>query len=185
MLQRRRFLGAAAVSSIACAHGTPCAMGMQTDQSEGSGKSRSELDAALTRILDAPVLNMAHAKEPVKIESIELLRDGSTYLLRTRSSSGLEVITVPHQAKIGTLYPILLRSIVPVFIGRDARDLEMLLWEVYRHADNYKLQGLALWVTVAAVEMGLLELLSHASGKPLAEFFGGAWLRILRGTLRV
>ena len=66
---------------------------------------------------------MADTKEPVKIESIELLRDGATYLLRTRASSGLEVITVPHQSKIGTLYPILLRSIVPVFIGRDARDL--------------------------------------------------------------
>ena len=74
---------------------------------------------------------------------------------------------------MAVLYPILLKNIVPMFIGKDARDLESLLWELYRNADNYKLQGLALWVCVAAVEMGLLELLSHASGKPLAELFGG------------
>lgn len=143
------------------------------DERSGSGEAHRKLDAELATILDTPVLITEHNKEPVKIESIELLRDGSVYLLRTRSSSGLEVITVPHQAKIASLYPILLGSVIPVFIGRDARELETLLWDVYRHADNYKLQGLALWVAVAAVEMGLLELLSQASGRPLADLFGG------------
>jgi len=137
-------------------------------------RSPQELDAELSTILDTPVLQLSHLKEPVKIASIELLREGNTHLLRTRSTDGLEVVTVPHQAKIGVLYPILLKSVVPALIGRDARDVETLLWDMYRHADNYKLQGLALWVCVAAVEMGLLELLSQAGNRPLADLFGGA-----------
>lgn len=174
MLQRRQFLQTAAVSTTAVAAGMPFAVGMQSSTNSVSSKSPQELDAELTRILDAPVIKVDHIKESVKVASIELLRVENSYLLRTRSSSGLEVISVPHQAKIGSLYPILLKSVVPVFIGQDARDLEKLLWDVYRHADNYKMQGLALWVAVAAVEMGLLELLSQAAGKPLAELFGGA-----------
>ncbi len=144
-----------------------------TGQTQDLNKTLQELDIDLNRILDAPVLQLEHCKEPVIIESIELLREGKSYLLRTRSKAGLEVITVPHQAKMATLYPILIKSVIPAFLGRDARDLESLLWDVYRHADNYKLQGLALWVCVAAVEMAILELLSHASGKPLAALFGG------------
>ena len=168
MIKRRQFLQAAAVSMAAIP------VPVQSKDSPGSSKSPAELDAELRRILAAPVLDLKHNREPVKIESIELLREGSSYLLRTRSSSGLEVITVPHQAKIGSLYPILLQNVVPAFVGRDARELESLLWEVYRHNDNYKMQGLAFWVTVAAVEMGLLELLSHAAAKPIADLFGGA-----------
>ncbi len=83
-------------------------------------------------------------------------------------------IPIPHQAKISTLYPILLKSVVPAFVGRDAREIESLIWEAYRLADNYKMQGLALWVSVAAVEMGILELLSLAGAKPIAALFGGA-----------
>jgi len=137
-------------------------------------KSPAHIDAELNAILNKPVLNLSHVKEPIVIASIELLQDGKSYLVRTRSTSGLEVLTAPHQSKIGSLFPILLKSVVPVFLGRDARELETLLWEAYRHADNYKMQGLAFWVCVAAVEMGLLELLSHAAGRPLADLFGGA-----------
>ncbi|MGE3779195.1 MAG: mandelate racemase/muconate lactonizing enzyme family protein, partial [Pirellulaceae bacterium] len=173
MISRRRFLQSSAVSLATTAGLSPSST-VHGETPTGSAKSPQELMTDLTKILDTPVLQLGHVTEPVRIASIELLREGRVYLLRTRSTSGLEVVTVPHQAKIRTLYPILLGSVVPVFVGRDARELETLLWDVYRHADNYKLQGLALWVAVAAVEMGVLELLSHASGQPLAKLFGGA-----------
>jgi hypothetical protein len=35
-------------------------------------------------------------------------------------------------------YPIFLRRVAPAFIGKDARDLEDLLWDVYRRDSNYK-----------------------------------------------
>ncbi|MBL9081892.1 MAG: mandelate racemase/muconate lactonizing enzyme family protein, partial [Planctomycetales bacterium] len=127
----------------------------------------------LQTILDAPVLDRSTLRQPVKIASIELLQNGNSHLLRTRSADGLEAITVPHQAKIGVLTPLLLKNVIPAFVGRDAREIEKLLWDVYRHADNYKLQGLALWVCVAAVEMGILELLCRAAKRPLADLFGG------------
>lgn len=168
MFTRRRFLQNTAVSSLALATSTTATCHAQIR----SEKSPQELDAELTKILEKPVLRLGAIKAPLKVASIELLQEGKTYLLRTRSTDGLEVITVPHQAKIGTLYPILLKNIVPVLIGRDARELETILWEIYRHADNYKMQGLAFWVCVAAVEMAMLELLSHAARRPLADLFG-------------
>lgn len=130
--------------------------------------------ADLDRILDVPVLKTDLLREPVKVASIELLKNGKSYLLRTRSTDGVEAITAPHPSWTTQTYLILLKKVAPVFVGRDARELETLLWEVYRHADNYKLQGLALWVCVAAVEIGLLELLGRTANRPVADFFGGA-----------
>jgi L-alanine-DL-glutamate epimerase-like enolase superfamily enzyme len=168
MIHRRKLLQALAVS--------PLLMGRKSGfgQTLDSARTTPELDAELNAILDSPVLNLEHNQTPVVVESIELLREGSLFLLRTRSNQGLEVITLPHQSKIAKLYPILMKNVIPAFVGRDARDLETLLWDVYRHADNYKLQGLALWVCIAAVEMSLLELLSHASNQSLSALFGGA-----------
>ena len=127
----------------------------------------------LARVLDRPVLDVSFVKRPVKIASVELLRAGRVYLVRTRSTDGVEAITVPNPARTALMYPLFLKQIVPVFIGKDARDLERLLWDVYRHDSNYKLQGLALWVCVAAIEMALLELLGQTAQRPLADFFGG------------
>jgi L-alanine-DL-glutamate epimerase-like enolase superfamily enzyme len=129
--------------------------------------------AALDRILEAPVLRLDFLKEPVTVASVELLRNGKNYLIRTRSGEGVEAVTVPNPARMAELYPVFLKSIVPVFLKKDARQLEALLWDVYRHNSNYKMQGLALWTNVAAMEMALLELLAQTAQRPLADFFGG------------
>jgi len=71
-------------------------------------------------------------------------------------------------------WPVLLQNVLPTFIGKDARELESLLWDVYRAQSNYKLQGLIYGVAVAAVESALLELLAQTARRPLADFFGGA-----------
>jgi L-alanine-DL-glutamate epimerase-like enolase superfamily enzyme len=131
----------------------------------------------LRRIADAPVLKTGFLTAPVIVESIELLSHGGAFLLRTRSKDGLEVVTVPHEGKMLLAAPVLLKSVLPVFVGKDARQLEALLWDVYRHASNYKMQGLLLWVAVAAVEMALLELLAHTAKRPLADLFGGTLRR--------
>ncbi|HLJ97931.1 MAG TPA: mandelate racemase/muconate lactonizing enzyme family protein, partial [Gemmataceae bacterium] len=130
--------------------------------------------AALDRILDAPVLQLESLKQPVIVASVELLRNGKHFLVRTRSQDGAEAITVPNPARMADLYRIFLKSIVPMFLEKDARQLESLLWDVYRHNSNYKLQGLALWTGVAAMEMALLELLGQTAQRPVADFFGGS-----------
>lgn len=130
--------------------------------------------ADLDRILKEPVLKLDTVKKPVKVASIELLRTGKTFLVRTRSADGAESVTVPNPDKMAQVYPFFLKDVVPVFVGQDARDLEKLLWDAYRHASNYKMQGIALWVCVAAVEMALLDLLGRVAERPVADFFGGA-----------
>jgi L-alanine-DL-glutamate epimerase-like enolase superfamily enzyme len=135
--------------------------------------TKSDLD----RVLAEPVLKTDFLKGPVTVASVELLRNGSAFLLRTRSTEGIEVITVPNPQRMAETFPIFLKSILPVFVKKDARTLETLLWEVYRHNSNYKLQGIALWAGVAAIEMALLELMAQTARRPVADFFGGVLRR--------
>jgi L-alanine-DL-glutamate epimerase-like enolase superfamily enzyme len=123
------------------------------------------------------VLKTDFLKGPVTVASVELLRNGSAFLLRTRSTDGVEVITVPNPQRMAETFPIFLKSILPVFVKKDARTLETLLWDVYRHNSNYKLQGIALWAGVAAIEMALLELMGQTARRPVADFFGGVLRR--------
>jgi L-alanine-DL-glutamate epimerase-like enolase superfamily enzyme len=161
---RRLFLKAAGVAACATTATSPLS----------AADPAPITKAALDRILDAPVLQLDPLKKPVTVASVELLRNGKNFLVRTRSTDGVEAITVPNPARMADLYPIFLKSIVPVFLKKDARQLEALLWDAYRHNSNYKLQGLALWTNVAAMEMALLELLGQTAQRPVADFFGGA-----------
>src|SRR6185436_3789968 len=44
---------------------------------------------------------------------------------------------------------------------------------VYRHQDNYKFQGLALWCPVACVEFAILDMLGRIANKSIGELLGG------------
>src|SRR5262245_33015263 len=158
---RRAFLAAAAAGS--------CAIATQAQSADAPRVPRAELD----QILNQPVLTTNFVKEPVIVQSVELLVNGRNYLIRTRWAAGVEVVTVPNPERMAQTYPIFLKGIVPVFLKQDARKLESLLWDVYRHNSNYKLQGIALWAGVAAIEMALLELMGQTAQRPLADFFGG------------
>jgi len=129
--------------------------------------------AALDHILAEPILRRDLLNAPVKIDTFELLRERTRFLVRVRSSDGAESITVPNNARLLDVYPLLLRRVVPFFLGKDARDLESLLWDVYRHDSNYRFQGLALWASVATVEMALLDLLGQISGAAIGDLLGG------------
>ena len=169
---RRRFLKAA---GMACAAAPLAAAAPGPVAAAGPRKvTRAELD----RILDTPVLDTGFLKRPVTVASVELLRNGRHFLVRARSADGVEAITVPNPARMRDFYRVFL-GLVPVFLKQDARRLEALLWDAYRHNSNYKLQGLALWTSVAAVEMALLELLAQTAQRPLADLFGGARRRDL------
>jgi len=50
-----------------------------------------------------------------------------------------------QSAAAGIPGPDLQNLIAPFFASKDTRDLESLLWELYRWQDNYKMYGLALW----------------------------------------
>ncbi|HEY1107041.1 MAG TPA: mandelate racemase/muconate lactonizing enzyme family protein [Opitutaceae bacterium] len=132
---------------------------------------------ALRKIIDAPVLTLDAMKAPVKVASLELLRNGRNYLVRARSTDGAEAITVPNPAIMAKAWPVFLGSVAPVFKGKDARTIEDLHGEVYRHGSNYKMQGQLFWVCVMAAEQALLELMGRVAQRPMADFFGGATRR--------
>src|SRR5262245_21778074 len=66
--------------------------------------------AELDRILDAPVLQLDTLKQPVTVASVELLRNGKNFLVRTRSTDGVEAVTVPNPARMADLYPVFLKT---------------------------------------------------------------------------
>jgi L-alanine-DL-glutamate epimerase-like enolase superfamily enzyme len=133
------------------------------------GPSPQDLDRAAA----APVLKLDALKSPVIIESIKLLRKDKDYLVQVRSRDGAEGLSFPNPPRADYLDKILKRLVIPFFVGKDARDLENLLWELYRFQDNYKLYGLALWSPQAWVEFAILDLLGRIARQPLGALLGG------------
>ena len=137
-----------------------------------SAAPRKTTIAQLDRVAAAPVLKIASVTSPVKIASIELLRNRSNFFVRTTSADGAVGVAVTN-GRAAYLYPILKQLVIPYFVGKDARDLESLIDGVYVYRSNYKLSGLALWCCVAWVEFSILDLLGRVINKPVGELLGG------------
>ena len=131
------------------------------------------LASKLAQIMDSPVLKTELFRDPVKIASIELLAADKNYIVRVRTASGLTGYADAHSSVMSVAYPILVKKVAPHFVGQDARQLESLFYNAYLANSNYKWQGLPFWVSMAAVEIAILDLLGKAAGKPLGELFGG------------
>ncbi|MBA3438585.1 MAG: mandelate racemase/muconate lactonizing enzyme family protein, partial [Pyrinomonadaceae bacterium] len=108
---------------------------------------------------------------PIKIRSIEVLRYGQDHFIRTTSTDGAIGICVTNGREY--LFPLLKELVIPYFIGKDARDLEMLVDGVYRVNSNYKLAGLAFWNCVGWVDISLMDMLGHVANKSIGELLGG------------
>jgi L-alanine-DL-glutamate epimerase-like enolase superfamily enzyme len=168
-LNRRQFLGLTAGAGA-----LPILQGVRSipgRSSAGKDRPRVALEE-LNRAAAAPVLKLDGLSSPVLIESIDLLRKGREYFVRVRSKDGAEGIALTND-RARYLYPILNQQVIPYFIGKDARDLESHLFEVYRYQSNYKLQGLALWCPVAWVEFALLDMMGRVTGKSIGQLLGG------------
>ena len=72
---------------------------------------------------------------------MELLRNGRNFLVRVRTTDGAEGLAVPNADRLIDTYPIFLNRVAPFFVGKDARELEPICSELYRHDDNYKSRG--------------------------------------------
>lgn len=130
------------------------------------------LGEKLAAAMAAPVLKAAMIREPVKIASIELLKNGASYIVRARSTSGTTGYADAHSNVMSAAYPILIKKVAPFFVNKDARELESLLTGVYLASSNYKWQGLPFWVSVAVVEIAILDLLGKVANLPLGALIG-------------
>jgi len=161
-LNRRRFiqssLGAAALAG--------------TQGCLSAAEPRKTTVPQLDKAAAAPILKLSSVKSPVKIASIELLRDNRNHFVRCRSTDGAVGVAVTN-SRAAYLYPILQKLVIPYFIGKDARDLESLIDGVYVYKSNYKLANLALWCCVAWVEFSILDMLGKIEGKPVGHLLGG------------
>jgi L-alanine-DL-glutamate epimerase-like enolase superfamily enzyme len=162
-VNRRKFLaGAAGASAPALAVG----------QQKGEGRAPAPRPADLDRAAAAPVLRLEGLSSPVVIDSIRLLRKDKEYLVHVRSKDGAEGVSLTNPPRAEYLHPVFNRLVAPFFIGKDARELENLLWELYRWQDNYKLYGLALWSPQAWAEFAILDMLGRVAGKPMGALLG-------------
>lgn len=127
-------------------------------------------DPPYVREFEQPMFNIpGQISSPVKIASIEMLKKGSGYFVRTRSTDGAEGITGTKQVE--DFIPLFEHLVSPHFIGQDAREIESLIDHVYRQ--NYKLASIPLWCCIAYVEQSLLDMLGKIANKPVGALLGG------------
>jgi L-alanine-DL-glutamate epimerase-like enolase superfamily enzyme len=125
----------------------------------------------LDDILKQPVLKKQFFKTPVIIDSVELLRLGDSFLCRVRSREGAEGISVAHSG-MSTLYPIFLKNLQPFFLGKDARELDLILEKVFIYGFNFRYNGISLGLPLATIEFAILDMLGRLAEKPVGELIG-------------
>jgi L-alanine-DL-glutamate epimerase-like enolase superfamily enzyme len=127
--------------------------------------------AKLVEVLRQPVLKRELFTSPVIIQSVELLRWQNSYLCRVRSADGAEGISVAHSG-MGQLYPIFLQDLQPFFLGKDARELDLILEKVYVYDFNFRYNGIAIGLPLATIEFAILDLLGRMAGRSLGQLIG-------------
>ena len=161
---RRKFVSAALGGGLASLPLTSC-----SDRSANPDMaSRYEtLDAARKQ----PVLKKELFSDPVIIDTVELLRLDNHYLCRVRSRDGAEGISVAHN-DMRRLYPIFLDNLQPFFIGKDARELDLILEKVLVYGFNFRYGGITLGLPLATIEFAILDMLGRIANKPVGELIG-------------
>jgi L-alanine-DL-glutamate epimerase-like enolase superfamily enzyme len=156
---RRRFVGA----------GLLCGAGVAAARTAAAGPNRRL--TKLDEVLREPVLKRELFPAPVVIESLELLRDEESFLCRVRSRDGAEGLSVGHSG-LNVLYPLFVHNLQPFFIGKDARDLDLLLEKVFVYSFNFRYSGISIGTPLATIELAILDMLGRVAGKPFAQLVG-------------
>lgn len=164
---RRRFLNTALGSGLAA---TMLSCEKREERNPGV-EDRKARYSRLDQILAGPVLRRELFTSPVIIQDLELLRRQGSFLCRVRSTDGAEGISVGHSS-LSSLYPIFSHSLQPFFLGKDARDLDLLLEKVYIYNLNFRLSGMALGIPLATIEFAILDMLGRIAGKSMGELLG-------------
>ena len=166
---RRHFLGTAVAASGALLAGyTP---------TRSAPRFAADLDALMAAAAKPVLRQDLLPAEPLTIEQVDLLRNGRQYLVRVRAEGGAEGLAVVHGGVLPETAPIFLGRVAPVALGKDARDWETTLEDIYLAGSSYKWQGLPFWVSVASLEMAVLDLLGRAANRNVTDLLWGGRLR--------
>jgi L-alanine-DL-glutamate epimerase-like enolase superfamily enzyme len=127
--------------------------------------------AKLDEILKQLVLKRELFSSPVIIDTLELLRYKDNFLCRVRSRDGAEGISVGHSG-LNALYPIFHHNLHPFFIGKDARDVDLLLEKVFIYNFNFRYNGISIGTPLATIEFAILDMLGRIAKKSMGELIG-------------
>lgn len=170
---RRNFITTALAGGLSATLPLSSCNSQASDSSEKSSQTSTSPDySELDEVIKQPVLKKELFTDPVVIDSLELLRYNNDFICKVRSKDGVEGISVGNGLQLKSLYPIFVNRLQPFFIGKDARELESLLEDVYVYGSNYKLQSLALWVPLATIEFAILDMLGHMANKSMGQLIG-------------
>ncbi len=165
---RRQFVKANLLGGVAAA--LPLS-GFGAEAPRSGARALNPRYAKLDEMLRQPVLKRELFPSPVIIEALELLRYKNNFLCRVRSRDGAEGLSVGHSG-LNALYPIFIHNLQPFFIGKDARDLELLLEKVFIYGFNFRYNGISIGTPLATIEFAILDLLGRLAGKPIGQLIG-------------
>src|SRR5436190_3383091 len=160
---RRQF-----VKAFGCLSAALPLSGLAAENGRRGANSQNARYAKLEEILRQPVLKRELCKSPVIIEKLELLRYKDNFLCRVRSHDGAEGISVGHGG-LNALYPIFTHNLHPFLIGKDARDLDLLLEKVFVYNFNFRYNGISIGTPLATIEFAILDMLGRVAKKPLGQ----------------
>jgi len=165
---RRHFLCAALAGGL----GAALPRGSRAASARAASRPLHPAYPKLDAVLAQPIFKREFFSSPVVIDTLELLRFKNSFLCRVRSKDGAEGISVGHGGQLQSLYPIFPNLLQPFFLGKDARELDLLLERAAIYRLNYRLSGLALGVPLATIEFAILDMMGRIAGKPLGQLFG-------------
>ncbi len=166
---RRKFISTSVAGGLAASIPfSACSTVASGEASANPAVDYSKLD----EILKKPIFKRELFTSPVIIETLELLRYNNSFLCRVRSSDGAEGISVGHSGQLRSLYPIFTNLVQPFFIGKDARDLDLLIEKVYIYNLNFRLSGMALGVPLATIEFAILDMMGRIAQKSIGQLIG-------------
>jgi L-alanine-DL-glutamate epimerase-like enolase superfamily enzyme len=171
---RRAFISTAVGGVLAPLSLFPCGSRAAVSDSAPADAASPALNSRYSRldeILKQPVLKKELFATPVIIEKLELLRLNNSFLCRVRSRDGAEGLSVGHSG-MRTLFPIFLENLQPFFIGKDARELDLILEKVYIFGFNFRYNGIALGLPLATIEFAVLDMLGRIANKPVGQLIG-------------
>ncbi len=141
---------------------------------ESNEYQSSERLVKFQKILKNPTFNASLIKEAVIIEKVEMMKSGKYFFTKVTAKNGAIGYSINAKKYVLAIHGLFLSRIVPPVIGKDARDIERLIFnDIYIHNLNYKWQGLAYNVAVAYLEMAILDLLGKVANVPIGELLGG------------
>lgn len=160
---RRNFISTAALAGSAAILPSAC-------KADKIAKTEYPDYSKLDEIIKQPVLKRELFSSPVIIESVELLLLKNNCMYRVRSTDGAEGISAGHPFIAEVSYPMVPKVLAHHFEGKDARNLDVLIYNAVEK--NVKRQGIPLNIHVAGIEFAILDMLGNIANKPAGQLIG-------------